>query len=200
MDHRKKQWLSLHLGQPVVHQKWPTLVRMQDSWTHTCCFMTVLHHQTAGGHPSTGRQSGLDAHVLNSPRILKSHTGTPWPEPAPQIHCFMVYNIWSRSNNLKLENFTLQKKVFWLVKEKKDKGRPGQAQLPLELHPVLFRAPLIPPSRASETSQTSAATDLWICAIILLLPGFFRLPFNSQHHLDWHPSSCRVYWKSALRV
>lgn len=129
MDHRKKQWLSLHLGQPVVHQKWPTLVHMQDSWTHTCCFMTVLNHQTAGGHPSTGRQSGLDAHVLNSPRILKSHTGTPWPEPAPQIHCFMVYNIWSRSNNLKLENFTLKKKSF-LAHQRKERQRetwPGSA-------------------------------------------------------------------------
>ena len=127
--------------------------------------------------------------------------GTPWPQPAPQIHRLMVFNIWSHSNILKLENFTLKKKkVFWLLKEKQEKGRPGQAQLPLELYPVLFRAPLIPPSRKSETSQTSAAIYLESAPLFSFYLAV--LCYRSTLSIIWICTLCpsRVYWKSPLRV
>lgn len=184
----------------MVHQKWSTLVRIQDNWTHTCCFLTTLHHQTAGDHPSTGKQSGLDAHVLNSPRILKSHIGTPWPEQAPQIHCFMVYNISSRSNISKLENLTLKKKFSGFSKKRKRKGDLARLSCPLSC--TLWSSE--PHWSHPPESQKRVKPQLQFVSESAPLFSFYLafLYYLSTLSIIWictlRPS--RMYWKSPLRV
>ena len=64
--------------------------------------------------------------------------GTPWPEPAPQIHRLMVFNIWSHSNILKLENFTLKKKKKFSGFSKKGKRKEDLARLSCPLSCTLY--------------------------------------------------------------